>query len=72
MASNNKVLFKFGSQANYKALSQQEIESNALYFLVDTGELYRGSVPIGQAKYYVGTLLAGDQSKEAAISRIVG
>ena len=71
MASNNKVLFKFGSQANYKALSAQEIENNALYFLTDTGELYRGSVPIGQAKYYVGTLLNSDVSKAAAITRIV-
>lgn len=72
MASNNKVLFKFGSQANYKALSAQEIENNALYFLTDTGELYRGSVPIGQAKYYAGTLLGSDASKAAAITRIVG
>lgn len=72
MASNNKVLFKFGTQAAYRALTAQEIESNALYFLTDTGELYRGNVPIGQAKYYVGSLLGTDANAAAAITRIVG
>ncbi len=72
MASNNKVLFKFGTQAAYRALTAQEIESNALYFLTDTGELYRGNVPIGQAKYYVGSLLGTDADATAAITRIVG
>ena len=72
MASNNKVLFKFGTQAAYRELTAQEIESNALYFLTDTGELYRGNVPIGQAKYYVGSLLGTDANAAAAITRIVG
>lgn len=69
---SNKVLFKFGTQAAYKALTQQEIESNALYFLTDTGELFRGAVRIAQAKYYAGTLEQSDASVAAAITRIVG
>ena len=69
---SNKVLFKFGTQAAYRALTAQEIESNALYFLTDTGELFRGDVAIGQAKYYAGTLLQSDANEAAAITRIVG
>ena len=69
---SNKVLFKFGTQAAYRALTAQEIESNALYFLTDTGELFRGNIAIGQAKYYAGTLLQSDASEAAAITRIVG
>lgn len=40
----NRVLFKVGTRADFIAL--EEKASNALYFLVDTGELYKGSTLI--------------------------
>lgn len=53
---NRKVLFKFGSRAQYDALSVNEIQDNALYFLLDTNELYRGAVPICKAHYFEGNI----------------
>jgi len=50
---NQKVLFKFGSAAEYAALEAKQ--NNALYFLLDTNELYRGETPFGQAHVYIGT-----------------
>lgn len=67
MPSNNKVLFKFGTRAEYDALSTKL--SNALYFLTDTGELYRGMVPIGQAHIYTGTRQT-DEANGTALARI--
>lgn len=52
MPSNNQVIFKYGTKSQYLAMPQEQIYSNALYFLVDTGELYRGSVPICQNHLY--------------------
>lgn len=52
--SNTKVLFKFGSRAEYESLSPMQIQNNALYFLTDTNELYRGSVPMCKSHYYEG------------------
>ena len=51
---NIKVLFKFGSRAEYESLSPLQIQNNALYFLTDTNELYRGSVPMCKSHYYEG------------------
>lgn len=47
-----KVLFKFGTAAQYAALETKQ--ENALYFLLDTNELYRGTVPIAKQHVYVG------------------
>ena len=69
---SNKVLFRFGSRAEYDALPASQILDNALYFLTDTNELYRGTVPICKAHYYEGSLLATDADEDAAIARIVG
>lgn len=63
-----KVLFKFGTRADYNALTTKQ--SNALYFLTDTGELYRGEVPFGQSKIYSGTRLANELDN-VAILRIL-
>lgn len=66
---NSRVLFKFGSRAQYDAIPSASIQSNALYFLTDTNELYRGSVPICQAHYYEGTI-GQNETRAQAITRI--
>lgn len=67
-----KVLFKFGSRLAYEAeLEAGAILDNALYFLEDTNELYKGVNPIGSAHYYFGTRNA-DESDSSAIARILG
>ena len=68
----NKVLFRFGSRAEYDALLPEQILDNALYFLTDTQELYRGTVPICKAHYYEGSVLPADADDNATITRIVG
>lgn len=63
-----KVLFKFGTQAQYLAL--EEKLDNALYFLTDTGELYKGSKSIAQSHVYKGEKIGNETSQEA-LNRIV-
>ena len=66
---NAKVLFKFGTRAEYDALATKE--SNALYFLLDTNELYRGTIPFNKPHIYKGPY--GDAANvNAAIAAIVG
>ena len=65
---NPKVLFKFGTRAQYEALATTL--DNALYFLTDTGELYRGSVPFGQAHVY-DTNRQTDKQNAALIVRVL-
>lgn len=48
-----KVLFKFGTSAQYAALDTKL--DNALYFLLDTNQLFRGENPIAQSHIYTGT-----------------
>lgn len=52
MATNSPVLFKFGTRAEYNALTTKA--DNALYFLTDTGELLRGERNLAQANFYEG------------------
>ena len=68
---SNKVLFRFGSRAEYDALPSEQVLDNALYFLTDTQELYRGSIPICKAHYYEGSVLPTDADDDATIARIV-
>jgi len=65
---NPKVLFKFGTAAQYAALDNKL--DNALYFLLDTNELYRGTIPFGQAHVYTGTRPV-DASDTDAITAII-
>ena len=65
----NKVLFRFGSRAEYDALVEKE--SNSLYFLLDTNELYRGEIPIGVNHFYQGVARANEPI-ESTIIRILG
>jgi len=67
-----KVLFKFGSRAAYDAeVLAGTIVNNALYFLEDTNELYKGLYPIGTAHYYFGNRNNGEADANA-IARILG
>lgn len=66
-----KVVFKFGSRADYDSLPQDKISDNILYFLLDTNELYRGTVPICKSHYYEGRLFTTDPNDFYAISRIL-
>lgn len=66
--SSSKVLFRFGSRAEYNALAKKD--PNSLYFLLDTHELYRGAVPIGNSHYYE-TVLQENEAIEAAIARVM-
>jgi len=69
----NPVLFKFGSRSEYNELRQKsEILDNALYFLLDTNELYRGNIPIGQVHYYEGEYEQGDDTSSAIIRIMTG
>ena len=63
-----KVLFKFGTKAQYLAL--EEKLDNALYFLTDTGELYKGSKSIAQSHVYKGEKIGNETSQEA-LNRII-
>ena len=64
----SKVLFRFGSRAEYDALKTKD--SNSLYFLLDTHELYRGNVPVGNAHYYE-TLIQEGESVPDAMERLM-
>jgi len=69
MAAKPKVIFKFGTRAEYDAL--QVKETTALYFLLDTNELYRGTVPFNTPHVYKG--LYGDAADlDEAIDDIIG
>lgn len=67
--TKQKVLFRFGSRAEYDALAQKD--SNSLYFLIDTNELYRGEVPIGVSHYYNGIAQNNETIPQSA-ARILG
>lgn len=69
MPTNNKVLFKFGTAASYAALATKQ--DNALYFLLDTNELYRGTTPFGQPHIYTG-LRQGNATNATTIATLVG
>lgn len=68
MPANAKVIFKFGTRAQYDSLASKL--ENALYFLTDTGELYRGTVPFGQAHVYSGARLA-EETDNTCIARLL-
>lgn len=46
------VVLKYGLRAEYDSL--QEKSSNVLYFLTDTGEIYRGDVNLARGSHYEG------------------
>lgn len=47
------VLFKFGTHAEYEAIKVKgELLNNALYFISDTGEIYKGEQNLAQGHFY--------------------
>ena len=46
------VVLKYGLRAEYDALAEKS--SNVLYFLTDTGEIYRGDVNLARGSHYEG------------------
>ena len=51
MADEKKVVFKYGSRADYDALGSNKNEET-LYFLLDTGEIRRGEVNLARGHHY--------------------
>lgn len=47
------VLFKFGNQAAYDALATTGYDTNSLYFIEDTGRLYKGSILMSEQAIFV-------------------
>lgn len=64
-----KVLFKYGTRADYDALKGNILE-NALYFLTDTGEILRGSVNLTKNHYYDGEVAKGETDLQV-INRVM-
>lgn len=58
------VLFKFGNQAAYDALaSSTGYDTNSLYFIQDTGRLYKGSVLMSEQAVFVSAVPEFDTAK---------
>lgn len=45
-----RVLYKYGTRAQYDALLTKD--DNALYFLTDTGEIYRGATNLARGRHF--------------------
>lgn len=65
-----RVLYKYGSRAAYDAL--QVKDTNALYFLTDTGEICKGDIRLCQARQFEITLTSPSQDPLEAIALHVG
>ena len=63
------VVFKYGTRAEYDALETKS--SEALYFLTDTGEIYRGTVNLARGNYHEGTRNEGETDNQV-IARVLG
>lgn len=65
------VVFKYGTRAQYDAL--QEKATNALYFLTDTGEIYRGDVGLARGSHFEGVFDPEiDTDDNSVIARVLG
>lgn len=64
------VIFKYGTRAEYDSIKANALQ-NALYFLLDTGELYRGQVPIVQNHVFF-TEVQENETVAAAQVRAIG
>lgn len=52
MANKLPVVFKYGTREQYDGLTVKD--DSALYFLTDTGEIYRGAVNLARGSHYEG------------------
>lgn len=63
------VIFKYGTRADYDSLTRYD--EKALYFLTDTGEIYRGDVNLARGSHYEG--IRGENEKDNdVIARVLG
>lgn len=63
------VVFKYGTRAQYDALATKD--EHALYFLTDTGEIYRGAVNLARGSHFEGEFTADDADDMAVIARVL-
>ena len=61
------VLFKFGNQAAYDALATTGYDTNSLYFIEDTGRLYKGSVLMSEQAIFVSAVPEFSAAKASRI-----
>lgn len=64
-----KILFKYGTRAKYDALAVKD--PSALYFLTDTGEIYRGAVNLARGNHYEGIRQTNETDLDV-ITRVLG
>lgn len=64
----NQVVFKYGTRSQYDGLETKA--TNALYFLTDTGEIYRGDVNLARGSHYEGTRALVDGVLESDLTVI--
>jgi hypothetical protein len=50
MADQKKVIFRYGPRADYEALSS--INDDTLYFLTDSGEIFKGKDNLTRSRCY--------------------
>lgn len=63
------VVFKYGTRADYDSLASYD--EKVLYFLTDTGEIYRGDVNLARGSHYEG--IRGENEKDNdVIVRVLG
>jgi len=63
------VVFKYGTRADYDSLASYD--EKALYFLTDTGEIYRGNVNLARGSHYEG-IRDGAETDDQVIARVLG
>ena len=66
--ADKKVVFKYGSRADYDAIGTKNDET--LYFLTDSGEIFRGNKSLTRSHYYE-VERAEAETDLAAIARVV-
>lgn len=65
----DRVVFKYGPRSTYEALATKD--ASTLYFLTDTGEIYKGTTNLSQPHHYE-VIRAEGQDDNAAIAAAVG
>lgn len=63
------VVFKYGTRADYDNLASYD--EKVLYFLTDTGEIYRGDVNLARGSHYEG-IRDGAETDDQVIARVLG
>lgn len=70
MADQRKVIFRYGSRADYEALSS--INDDTLYFLTDSGEIFKGRDNLTRSRCYEVEKTADETVDQAIANRTAG